>query len=80
MIKFFCHAYESRNDRLFVRTRSKNLIIEYQQIEKFSDCRGTDTANGGETRLFPAGGAFCPGKKSRVSLPCRTQSGNSSIY
>ncbi|QTA93317.1 Uncharacterized protein dnm_094190 [Desulfonema magnum] len=25
----FCHSCESRNDRLFVRSGSKNLIIEF---------------------------------------------------
>ncbi|QTA93321.1 Uncharacterized protein dnm_094230 [Desulfonema magnum] len=28
-IIFFCHSCESRKDRLFVRSGSKNLIIEF---------------------------------------------------
>ncbi|QTA84403.1 Uncharacterized protein dnm_003990 [Desulfonema magnum] len=29
---------------------------------------------------FSGGGSLLSGKKSRISLPCRTQSGNFSIY
>ncbi|QTA85130.1 Uncharacterized protein dnm_011350 [Desulfonema magnum] len=34
----------------------------------------------GRNPAFSGGGVFCPGKKTRVSLPCRTQSGNFLIY
>ncbi|QTA84802.1 Uncharacterized protein dnm_008020 [Desulfonema magnum] len=42
---------------------SRIQISEYQQIEKFSDCRSANTTDGGETRLFPAGETLRPGKK-----------------
>ncbi|QTA85080.1 Uncharacterized protein dnm_010840 [Desulfonema magnum] len=50
-------------------------LKQFQQIKKFSGCHRADTADGGETRLFP--GEIAPfWKNPRVSLLSRAQSGN----